>query len=106
MTMLKIIVLGLRAGGSRDYAQGQARHAAGAAAPGSGDRDHAPATAPEPAGVALEAMNNRRFPPPEAKKPSHEAREQSANVHAHKYFYIDKFCDLTSDHDRTPLVAA
>jgi hypothetical protein len=56
--------IGLRAGGCRDHAQGQARHATGAAAPRSGNRDHASATAPGRAGAALSVMNSRRFPPP------------------------------------------
>jgi len=56
--------VGLRAGGCRDHAQDQARHATGAAAPGSGDCNHTLAAAPERAGAALNAMNSRRFPPP------------------------------------------
>jgi hypothetical protein len=54
--------IGLRAGGCRDHAQGQARHATGAATPRSGNRDHASATAPGRAGAAISAMNSRRFP--------------------------------------------
>src|SRR6516165_2138832 len=53
LRMLKISVVGWRAGGSRDHAQGQDRHAAGAAATCSGDRDHAPAKATGRAGAAL-----------------------------------------------------
>jgi hypothetical protein len=56
--------IGLRAGGCRDHAEGQARHATGAAAPRSCDRDHASATAPGRAGIALSTMNSLRFPPP------------------------------------------
>jgi len=41
------------ASGYRDHAQGQARHATGAAAPRSGNRDHASAKAPERPGPAL-----------------------------------------------------
>jgi hypothetical protein len=52
----------LRAGGYRDHAQGQARHAAGAAAPRSGNRDYAFAKVPGRAGAALNKMNSRRFP--------------------------------------------
>jgi hypothetical protein len=56
--------IGLRAGGCRDHAQGQARHTTGAAAPRAGNRDHASATAPGRAGAALSAISSRRFPPP------------------------------------------
>ena len=53
MTMLKIIMLGWRAGGCRDHAQGQDRHAARTTAPPSGDHDHASATAAGRVGAAL-----------------------------------------------------
>jgi hypothetical protein len=45
----------LRAGGCRDHAQDQARHATRAAAPGSGDYNYAPAQTPGRGGAALTA---------------------------------------------------
>jgi hypothetical protein len=47
--------VGLRAGGYRDHAKAQARHATRAAAPRSGNRYHAFAKAAARAGVALDA---------------------------------------------------
>jgi hypothetical protein len=56
--------VGLPAGGCRDHAQGQDRHAAGAAAVASGNRDHSLTATTGRAFAALSAMKGRRFPPP------------------------------------------
>ena len=56
--------VGLRAGGYRDHAQGQARHATGAAAPRSGNRDHASAKAPERLGPPLNSVDDEGQPMP------------------------------------------
>ena len=53
MRMLKINCVGLRGGGCRDHAQGQDRHAAGAAASRSCDRHYALTATTRRAGAAL-----------------------------------------------------
>src|SRR6516225_12456751 len=50
--------VGSCAGGYRDHAQGQARHATGAAASRSGNRDHASAKAPERSDPVLNAADS------------------------------------------------
>jgi hypothetical protein len=72
--------IGLRAGGCRDHAQGQARHTTGPAAPRAGNRATHLQQLRGRAGAALSAISSRRLPAAVVSRGNAQAADQSFSL--------------------------